>query len=69
MSGKAGGSSRDANLAATPSPGEAFSKKLKPLVGKRVESVSVDDLGIVYITAAGFGGRIVVKIGEPRYAR
>lgn len=40
-------------------------KALRPLVGKKVESVRVDDCGVVYITAAGFGGRVVVKIGEP----
>lgn len=51
---------------AATSPGVAFTAKLKPLVGKRVESVRVDDYGVVHITAAGLGGRIVVKIGESR---
>lgn len=46
-------------------PGERWEKALRPLVGKKVESVRVDDYGVVYITAAGFGGRIVAKIGEP----
>lgn len=44
-------------------PASRWEKALKPLVGKKVESVRVDDYGVVYITAAGFGGRIIAKIG------
>lgn len=44
---------------------EKWEKALRPLIGKKVESVRVDEYGVVYITAAGFGGRIVAKIGEP----
>lgn len=46
--------------------GEKWEKALRPLVGKKVESVRVDDYGVVYITAPGFGGRVIAKIGEPR---
>ena len=50
----------------TPTAASRWEKALRPLVGKKVESVRVDEQGVVYITAAGFGGRIIAKIGEPR---
>lgn len=36
----------------------------RALVGKRVEEV-VEKNGVVLITAAGPGGRVIVRIGEP----
>lgn len=61
MSGVAG-SGRGENTAAA----ERQARILQSLIGKKVETVSVDEKGIIRITAAGFGGRITVKIGEPR---